>query len=167
MNAPVKSISLPRSIMDKRTLISEKNPLSQKEARFEDHGHSGWLYLTRPNSPVVVADCWIYNRIKAPKESEISQFRTSSPPAVATYAHSHAEFTPLQSDIFEFKWSPDGRSVALLINGIPFGFIPPGVQRGYSKHLTKVGPWGHKWDEKLYLILFNESGWSESIPGFF
>lgn len=153
--------------MDKRTLLREKNSRSQKEARFEDHGHSAWLYLSKPDSPVVVADCWIYNRIIAPLESEISQFKTSSPPAVAGYAHPHAEFTPLQSDIFELKWSPDGRSVALLINSIPFGFIPPGAKRGYSKHLTKSGLWGHKWDETLYNILFKEPGWSESIPGFF
>lgn len=153
--------------MEKSTLICETNPRSKKEARFVDHGHSAWLYLTNSDSQVVVADCWIYNRIPAPKESEIAQYKTSSPPAVASYAHAHAEFTPLQSDNFELKWSPDGRSVALLINGIPFGFIPPGVQRGYSKHLTKTGPWGHKWDEKLYLILFNETGWTESIPSFF
>lgn len=163
MNAIVK----PMSTMDKSTIICETNPRSQKEARLEDHGHSAWLYLTNPNSPVVVADCWIYNRIPAPKESEIAQFKTSSPPAVASYVNSHAEFTPIQSDNFELKWSPDGRSVAALINGTPFGFIPPGVQRGYSKHLSKTGPWGHKWDERLYLILFNESGWTESIPGFF
>lgn len=163
MNALIK----PMSTMEKSTLICETNPRSKKEARFVDHGHSAWLYLTNSDSQVVVADCWIYNRIPAPKESEITQYKTSSPPAVASYAHAHAEFTPLQSDNFELKWSPDGRSVALLINGIPFGFIPPGVQRGYSKHLTKTGPWGHKWDEKLYLILFNETGWTESIPSFF
>lgn len=153
--------------MDKTTIISEIHPVSKKEARFEDHGHSGWLYLTQPNSPVVVADAWIYNRIPAPSQAEITQFKTTSPPAAASYAHSNAEFTPLQSDIFKFKWSPDGRSVALLINSIPFGFIPPGVPRGYSKHLIKNGPWGHKWDEQLFLILFNESGWTESIPGFY
>ncbi len=153
--------------MDKSTLICEVHPRSKKEARFEDHGHSAWLYLTGPDSKVVLADCWIYNRIPAPEDSEIAQYKTSSPPAPVSYAHTNAEFTPLHSDIFEFKWSPDGRSVALLINGIPFGFIPPGAQRGYSKHLTKTGLWGREWDEKLYLILFHESGWSESIPGFF
>lgn len=163
MNALVK----PMSTMEKSTIICETHPHSKKEARLEDHGHSAWLYLTNSNSQVVVADCWLYNRIPAPKENEIGKYKTSSPPAVASYAHGHAEFTPLQSDIFELKWSPDGRSVAVLINGIPFGFIPPGVQRGYSKHLTQTGPWGHKWDEKLYLILFNESGWTESIPSFF
>lgn len=163
MNALVK----PMSTYDKCTLVCETHPKSKKEARLEDHGHSAWLYITRPNSQVVTADCWIYNRISAPSDSEITKYRTSSPPAVSAYAHSHAEFTPLHSDVFELKWSPDGRSVAVLINGIPFGFIPPGVQRGYSKHLIKTGPWGHKWDEKLYLILFNESGWTESIPEFF
>lgn len=157
----------PISTTEKTTLICETNPHSNKTARLEDHGHSGWLYLTDSDNQVVVADCWVYNRIPAPKESEIVKFKTSSPPAVASYAHTHAEFTPFHSDIFELKWSPDGRSVALLINGIPFGFIPPGVQRGYSKHLIKNGPWGHKWDEKMYSILFNESGWSESIPEFF
>ncbi|MCU7938547.1 MAG: hypothetical protein KZQ64_15590 [gamma proteobacterium symbiont of Bathyaustriella thionipta] len=153
--------------MDKTATIFETHPVSKKEARFEDLGHSAWLYLTRPNSPVVVADAWIYNRIPAPSETEIVQFKTASPPAVASYAHVNAEFTPLQSDKFELKWSPDGRSVALLINGIPFGFIPPGVPRGYSKHLIKTGPWGHKWDEELYTILFNESSWTDTIPSFF
>ncbi len=155
------------STMEKTTLLFEKHPVSKKQARFDDSGHSAWLYVTNPNSPLVTADCWIYNRITAPQESEIRKYRTSSPPAVASYAHPHAEFTPLQSDIFEFKWSHDGRSVAVLINGIPFGFIPPGVQRGYSKHLMKTGPWGHKWDEKLYQVLFDESGWSESISTFY
>jgi hypothetical protein len=163
MNPLVK----PMSTMDKQTLLCEVHPHSKKEARFEDQGHSAWLYLSRTDSPVVAADCWIYNRIPAPNESEISQFKTSSPPAVESCAHPHAEFTPIDSDIFELKWSRDGRSVALLINGIPFGFISPGVQRGYSKHLLKTSPWGHQWDEGLYQILFDESGWSESIPNFF
>ncbi len=153
--------------MEKKILLCERHPHSKKEARFEDHGHSAWLYLTKADSPVVIADSWIYNRIPAPKETEISRFNTASPPAGENYAHANAEFTPIQSDVFEFMWSPDGRSVALLINSIPFGFIPPGMPRGYSKHLIKTGPWGHQWDEQLYLILFKESGWSETIPSFF
>ncbi len=153
--------------MDKITILREIHPISKKEALFEDHGHSGWLYLTKPDSPVVVSDAWIYNRIPAPDESQITQFKTASPPAIKSYAHTNAEFTPLASDIFKFKWSPDGRSVALLINSIPFGFIPPGMPRGYSRHLTQTGPWGHDWDEQLYAILFKESGWTESIPEFF
>ena len=105
-------------------------PFQKNRRAFDDSGHSAWLYVTNPNSPVVTADCWIYNRITAPQESEIRKYRTSSPPAVASYAHPHAEFTPLQSDIFEFKWSHDGRSVAVLINGIPFGFIPTRCSAG-------------------------------------
>jgi len=144
-------------MIDKFTIITETHPASKKEARVEDHGHSAWLYLTQPNSPVVVADAWIYNRIPAPSQAEITQFKTASPPAVSSYAHANAMFAPLKSDAFELKWSSDGRSVALLINGIPFSFIPPGVPRGYSKHLIKTGPWGHKWDDQLYRIIMNES----------
>jgi len=141
--------------MDKITIISERHPLSNQQARLEDDGHSAWLYLTKENSPVVTADAWIYNRIAAPSDTEIVNFKTASPPAVSSYAHANARFTPLPSDTFEIKWSADGRSVALLINGIAFGFIPPGALRGYSRHLVKDGPWGHHWDEKLYQILFN------------
>ncbi|MCN4145164.1 MAG: hypothetical protein LC437_09155 [Thiohalomonas sp.] len=108
--------------------------------------------------PFVVADAWIYNRIPTPSQADIAQFKTASPPAIRTYAHANARFAPLKSDTFELKWSPDGRSVVLLINSIPFGFIPPGIPRGYSKHLIKTGPWGHKWDEPLYQIIMNESG---------
>lgn len=142
--------------MSNEIFVSEKNLVSQRWANFEDDGFSGWLYLSEPNQERPSYDCWIYNRIPAPKPDEIEQFRGSPPPASSEYVGQNSMVAEIDEDNVKFKWSNTGNEVAILINEVPFGYILCSQKTGFSRNLTKQGPWGEIFDQSIYETFFNE-----------
>src|ERR1043166_5205759 len=123
--------------------VSEQHPVSRRWAVVEDDGTSCWLYLSEPDHPKPVADCWLYNRISAPEVSGTEASRGSAPPASAQYAGPGALMTPPREAQVSLRWSCDGESVAVFFERDLAGFIVRGQARGFSRHLVASGPWGN------------------------
>jgi len=64
---------------------------------------------------------------------------------------SHVFVYPGRSDKpLTFRWSEDGRSVALLVSERPIAFILDGEAVGYCRSVVEGGPVGSTWDEAKY-----------------
>ncbi len=119
---------------------------------------AAYLYLTEPAQMKLCADCWIYNRIPAPPPEDIRKlYRGRPPPAAAGYV-TDASALVGPDPAGGFIWSSDGEAVCVCIAGQPMAFVPGPRQRGYSRNLARVGPWGNPWDEDLYQSLFGAAG---------
>ncbi len=138
--------------------VSEKNLVSKRWAVFEEDDNAGWLYLTEVNQTKPIANCWIYNKVKAPIFSEIEKYRPEAPPASIEFV----DVNYLRLDVNEadvsFKWSNDGNSVAVSIQDTPMGFIIFGEKRGYSRNLIKKCDWGNVFDGDKYALYFERIG---------
>jgi hypothetical protein len=144
--------------MNDSLFLSERYPDSGRTATFEDNGTSAWLYFSEPGSAKVVANAWVFNRVTAPKKSEIASYRGGPPPAAEGFAGPKA----LCKDPFKYKWSlqwsDDGESCAVVQGGQAIAMITNGQRPGYSRHLTQKGPWGEPWNEVLYRSLMDQDG---------
>jgi hypothetical protein len=142
--------------MDIMPSYTERHPISGRWSVFEDDGVSAWLYLTERDHPTPVADCWIYNRIPAPPETELGNYRGKPPPACIGYAGPNAQYTSTQSPDVRFVWSTSGEAVAVSIDGSILGLIVLGVHGrcSFSRNLLKKGGWGNPWDEQVYQEVF-------------
>ncbi len=142
--------------MNDSLFLREQHPDSGHTATFEDNGTSAWLYLSEPSSAEIIADAWAFNRVKAPRMSEIKTYRGGPPPAAEGYADPQA----LCKDPFKYEWrlqwSDDGESCAVLMDGKAIAMIVNGQRPGYSQHLSQSGPWGEPWNEVLYRSLMDQ-----------
>ena len=135
--------------------VSEDHPISGRTAVVEDAGHSVWLYLTEPGGAQIAADCWLFNRVPAPAELDRAAAAHGPPPAVAAVVDEGAHRpAPIDPAAVRFRWSPDGESVAALIDGEPVGCIVAGRERGMSRHLRLAGPWGEPLDAAVFDATF-------------
>jgi hypothetical protein len=134
-------------------LVSEQHPTSRRWAIVEDDGVSAWLYLTAPEAAKPVADCWLYNRVPAPPDSELRNWRGGPPPVSASFADPAALMAPPEEPAVRLQWSDDGEAVAVFFGPQLAGFIAPAESRGLSRNLQASGPFGHPLDETLYRAL--------------
>jgi hypothetical protein len=132
--------------------VSEQHPVSRRWAILEDDGTVAWLYLTEPDTQKPAADCWLYNRVKAPPtfSSELGQ----APVAPATHVANDAAAEPPDERDVWFKWSSDGQSVAVHFDKDLVGFIAAKHRRGFSRNLSNEGPFGSPLNRDLYEQLF-------------
>ncbi len=144
--------------MNDSVFIGEQHPNSGRTATFDDSGTSAWLYLSGSGSEEVVADAWVFNRVKAPKGSEIDTYRDGAPPAAEGFAGLEAFYQDPFKYEWSLQWSDDGESCAVLKNGKAIAMIANGRRPGYSRHLTRSGPWGEPWNEALYRSLMDHDG---------
>jgi len=135
--------------------VTEQHPVSKRWAILEDDGLVAWLYLTEPDGTKPVADCWLYNRVPAPVEFDFQ--RGETPIATLPYLISSDPFAPPAAEAICFRWSPDGHSIAVLFEQDIFGFIANASQPGYSKLLSKVGPFGAPINQTVYSNVFEET----------
>jgi hypothetical protein len=143
---------------DRQSFHSERHPISRRWAVFEDDGVSGWLYLTAPDEERPVADCWVYNRIPAPTAEMARGYAESGspPPACVDYVGPEALYTGADRPQVQLRWAEDGESVAVLIDQVALGAIIAGGGSGggFSRHLTRPGPWGQPWNERAVFSTF-------------
>jgi hypothetical protein len=134
--------------------LSDQHPISRRWAVVEDDGSVAYLYLTERGSEKPVADCWLYNRVEAP--TTLNASHEEQPVALATYVRDTQPCTPPKAESVSFRWSGDGESVAVLFHNNVQGFIAAGERRGFSRNLSKAGPFGSPLDLELYDELFVE-----------
>jgi hypothetical protein len=123
-------------------------------AILDDDGTSAWLYLRQCSSGMPIADAWVFNRVPAPPASAIQSYRGRPPPAAQGYAGDEALCPAPANHEWSFVWSPDGKSVAVLMDGRAVACIIAGDKRGYSRNLVQDGPWGHPWSDAVYDAAF-------------
>jgi hypothetical protein len=133
-----------------RLFLGEKHPVSGRRGTFEDDGTSAWLYLSEPDSPRVIADAWVFNRVAPPPVSRVASYRPGPPPAAEGYAGPGALCAVPAAHEWSLLWSADGESVAVLRDGVALALIARAGRPGYSRLLAKSGPWGLVWDEELF-----------------
>ena len=140
---------------DDNLFLEAEHPASRRFAVLEDDGKSAWLYLTESNSRKPAADAWVYNRIAAPPTEAIKSYRGGPPPAAQGYASETALCDDPAAHEWSFVWSSDGEAVAVVKDGEPVAFVVLGQKGGYSRALTKDGPWGHPWSDELFRSKFS------------
>jgi hypothetical protein len=138
--------------MDDELFLSWQHPVSRRWAVVEDDGRAAWLYLTRPDGTEPVAACWLYNRVPAPAGCDSSRGEPSVVPA--SHAVSPEPHPAPDEGAVSLRWSADGDSVAVLLDGRLAGFIAHATEPGYSAQLRQSGVFGNILDEELYAAVF-------------
>jgi hypothetical protein len=143
--------------------VTERHPDSQRMAIIADEGDSVWLYLTVASGDEVTADCWLMNRIPAPRYSDLAENQGAEryrdvglpPPAIAEVVGDGAfRDEPLHASRCHFTWAADGQSVAAYYGTELLGFIAWGEPRGFSKFLRVASPWGEPLDLERFVAVF-------------
>jgi hypothetical protein len=143
--------------------ISERHPDSLRTAIIADEGDSVWLYLTDAGGEGVTADCWLMNRIPAPRYAELAEnegaerYRDEGlpPPAIAeVVAEGAFRPGPLEAARCRFTWAANGESVAAYYETELLGFIARGEPRGFSRFLRVASPWGEPLDWTRFAEVF-------------
>lgn len=136
--------------------LSSRNPVSGRQAVFEDNGTSAWLYLTEAGSQRPERDVFVYSPI-APvaKECAMAEAKAGQPPPLAAdYAVASAPFSGASAASLSFQWSADGEAIGLLHAGEPLAMIAAESKQGFSKAVSRPGPYGLPWDETVYRTRF-------------
>jgi len=138
--------------------LDSKHAVSGRFAVLEEMGGTAWLYLTHPELPKPEKDAIVYTRNKLASMEEVqAEARRGQPPPLAKeYASEGAIIPYARLDEFNIKWSFDGQSVAVLRNNVPLTMILADANRGYSKALSKSGPFGEPWDQQIYERVFGK-----------
>lgn len=143
--------------------VSERHPSSLRTAIIADEGDSVWLYLTGRAEAAVVADCWLVNRIPAPRYADLAEaegaerYRADGhpPPAIAEVVADGAfQEAPLDAARCRFTWAANGESVAAYYETVLLGFIERGEPRGFSRFLRVASPWGEPLDLERFVAVF-------------
>jgi len=150
--------------------VTERHPDSHRVAIIADEGDSVWLYLTDASGEGVTADCWLMNRIPAPRYAELAEIEGAEryreeglpPPAIAeVVAEGAFRAAPLEAARCRFGWAANGESVAAYYETELLGFIVRGEPRGFSRFLRVPSPWGEPLDLAMFLEVFG----SERVKG--
>ena len=134
--------------------FEEMNSNSGRRAIYEDDAVSAWIYLTIPNSYKPCSDCWIFNRIDAPLQSELSKYKNGPPPACADYIGANSKYMGAIRPEISFLWSKDGNAVAVLVDGDCLGFLNSTTKQGNSRNIVYECPWGKPWNSNIYQETF-------------
>ena len=143
--------------------VTERHPDSGRTAIIADEGDSVWLYLTDASGEGATADCWLMNRIPAPRYAELAENEGAEryrdvglpPPAIAeVVAEGAFHPAPLEPSRCRFTWAANGQSVAAYYETVLLGFIARGEPRGFSRFLKVASPWGEPLDLERYAEVF-------------
>ena len=143
--------------------VSERHPDSHRTAIIVDEGDSVWLYLTEASGEGITADCWLVNRIPAPRYAQLAESEGAEryrdeglpPPAIAeVVAEGAFRPAPLEAARWHFTWATNGESVAAYYGTELLGFIVRGEPRGFSRFLRVASPWGEPLDLAMFAEVF-------------
>jgi hypothetical protein len=130
---------------------------SDRVAIIEDLGDSVWVFLTPPGESSIEQDCWLFNKPSAPLEPDVDSYRERSmpPPVPAQLIRAEGRREVPSEARFSARWSPDGHSVSIAIDGVEVAVASASLERGMSRYLTEECGWGSPWDDALLKRLFS------------
>lgn len=134
--------------------LSFVSDASGRQTTMEDDGYSAWLYLTSQDKHEVVADCFVYSRVELPELRVVPLGKSGPPLLLRQFATSCAVQQSVSEDSLRIEFSSDGHSAVVLLRDEPWTFVISNQKHGYSKSLSKAGPFGHPWDEQLFREYF-------------
>jgi hypothetical protein len=137
-------------------LLDRQHPGSLRYAILEASARCAWLYLTVPENYRVERDAFVFSPgpLVTRDEAVGSASLGEAPPLSVDYATPEAVLPDARREHFAFRWSDDGQSVAVLYQGNPIAMIVAGAERGYSRALSRSGPFGFPWDSEVYDATF-------------
>ena len=141
---------------DEGVFLEWRHEYSRRIAMLEVDSASAWLYLYYPDERRPEKDVFAYSvglLVTTERAREVAKAGTQ-PPLASEYASPSAVLSDAKPEEFSLRWSTDGESVALIIEGRPLAMIVSGGKRGYSAALGKSGPFGEPWYEELYRATF-------------
>ena len=138
-------------------LLSMQHLESKRWVIFEDDGDAGWLYVTGPDSLRPESSCFVYNRMQPPASIGREHPHEVAPPVTRGYASSEAVVSFISEADLEVRWSPAGAAAVVLERGDPRAMVVVGEPLGWSKGLSRDGPYGHPWSPTNYERFFPSS----------
>lgn len=141
---------------DTGIFLEHQHATTRRLVVLEADDRCAWLYLTGPGVRKPEKDAFAYTPGPLTDSDRArAEAKDGLPPSLAAdYASGRATIEGARSEDFTFRWSADGRSVALLRRGEPIAMIVSDSKRGYSKALSRSGPYGEPWDQPTYDKVF-------------
>jgi hypothetical protein len=129
---------------------------SGRSAIVEDMGDSVWLFLTPPGDSGIDRDCWLFNKASAAAQPELGKYEAESlpPPVPAQLMQAEGTRDVPAEERWSARWSDDGQSVVVAVDGIDLGVASMSEEHGMSRYLTQDCGWGRPWDDALLKRLF-------------
>lgn len=139
--------------MNEEIYIESQSPNNNYYCIVEGDGKTVWMYLHDVKNKCVIAESPICSLIEL---MDLSEFKETyqgkgAPPLVRGYSNDNSVISDITNDRMEILWHTDGVSPLALVDNVPFSMIIKGEKKGYSKAIKVDGPWGHPWDNELYL----------------
>jgi hypothetical protein len=129
---------------------------SGQSAIIEDMGDSVWLLLTLPGGSGIARDCWLFNKPSAAAEPDLERYEAESlpPPVPASLMHPDGVRDVPAEERWSARWSDDGHSVVVAVDGIDLGMASMSEEHGMSRYLEQECGWGRGWDDAALKRLF-------------
>lgn len=131
---------------------------SGRVAIIEDLGESVWVFLTPPGESSIEQDCWLFNKPSADDEPDLDRYRKRSmpPPVPAQLMRPEGKREVPAEKRFSARWSRDGHSVVIAIDGMDVALASASLERGMSRYLREECGWGIPWDDAVLQRVFSE-----------
>ena len=138
---------------------SSQHLRSRRWAVVDVDDRCAYLYLTEPERPRPVVDCWLFNVCPPVTNDETLRLAQAGeqPPAPTGYV-APERCGPRDPSAIEILWSADGLSVAARVFDEVLGFIAHATPPGISRDLLRPGPIGRLWNQHLYESIFGRGG---------
>ncbi len=105
----------------------------------------------------IKTDVWLLNTPAAPAEPTFRHYRSqSAPPPVPARLLLPGGVCPVPEEVrWGFLWSSTGQAVAVLLGGVPIGFLQAGRKPGRARFIAAGGEaWAMPWDGTAFELLF-------------
>jgi hypothetical protein len=121
-----------------RIWVANDDPCSDFSVVFEDDGRVAWAYLLK--SKKIVTDVWLYNHGAAPAAIEPDR----PPRNPAPFASAELARAVERGEEVSFRWLHEDPSleigVEVLVRGLLFARLTPGVKPGWARMALQDGP---------------------------
>jgi hypothetical protein len=152
------SSALALAVLASRIFLTSEHAASHRTAILEQDGGVAFLYVTVPGSLEPEGDIVVYSTGILATEAEALRAAQDGtpPPLTKDAATAEAVIRDATARDFSFRWSADGKGIALLRDGRPVAMLLPESKKyvGYSRALAKRCPFGRPWDDTLFRASF-------------
>lgn len=149
---------LPEAPQDGKIFVFAEHPETDRIALVEADDHCAWLYLTDEDGEVPEVGVLLYNIQSNPSfEESLSRHEEGhQPPLPDEYASAEAIQGHQDKSQFKLAWSEMGDALVFFLGNEPWAVIEVDEKLAYSRAIKSISPYGHKWDQGVYLGHFAE-----------
>lgn len=131
-------------------------PESNRIILLESDDYCCWAYLTDEDGNVPEVGVVMFNSCPNPtfEESLERHEQGFQPPLPEEYATSESVHMGIQLEDFEAHWDEMNEAVLVTLKKEPWALIEVGEKIAYSRSIGSISPYGHAWDQGVYLGYF-------------